>query len=128
ALSCKAAAKRAAAVAALDDGGPSPPGPPPWTPEAGERAVAAMGVARDRHGGPDPALSKVAFDGNSGTALAVLTAPMLAAAEAAGSVGGAIKAAADAHSVPDQAHGSSGFHDAYGDTRTREARRARSAI
>ena len=54
----------------------------------------AMGVATTREGGPDPALARVAVDGNSGTALAVLTAPMLAAAEAAGSVGGAIRAAA----------------------------------
>src|SRR4051794_31865323 len=34
-------AKRATdAIAALDDRGPSPPGPPPWTPEAGEMARA----------------------------------------------------------------------------------------
>ena len=131
ALGRRAASKAAAAAAALDDRGPSPPGPPPWTAEAGVAARASMGVARDRHGGPDPALSKVAFNGNSGTALAVLTAPMLAAAEAAGSVGGAISAAANAHdapaapagrgAVPDHAHGSGGFHDAYGDTRSREA-------
>src|SRR4051812_19907524 len=115
------------AIAALDARGPAPPGPPPWTREAGEAARATLGVARNRHGGPDPALTKIAYDGNSGTALAVLTAPMLAAAEAAGSVGGAIAAAASAHDLPDQAHGSSGFHDAFGDTRAREARRARTS-
>ena len=52
--------------------------------EAGD-ADAPRWAWRDRTGGPDPALAKVAVDGNSGTALAVLTAPMLAAAERAGS-------------------------------------------
>ncbi len=113
------AAGAAAPAPPQDDGGPSPPGPPPWTAAAGVAARSAMGVATNRTGGPDPALAKVASDGNSGTALAVMTAPMLAAAEAAGSVGGAIRAAAEAHGVD--------FHDAYGDTRSREARAAREA-
>ncbi len=56
---------RAAAAAAggvpVDDGGPSPPGPPPWTPEAGALALAAVGIARNRAGGPDPAV-----DGGAG--------------------------------------------------------------
>jgi hypothetical protein len=108
---------------------PQPLAARPVPVDAGGRG-GGPGAARrraHRHGGPDPALSKIAYDGNSGTALAVLTAPMLAAAEAAGSVGGAISAAASAHDVPDHAHGSGGFHDAFGDTRAREARRARTS-
>ena len=105
-----------------DDGGPSPAGPPPWTAAAGAANRAALGVATSREGGPDPALAKIAVNGNSGTALAVLTEPMLAAAEQAGSPGAAIRAAAGAHD-PSGAH----FHDAFGDTRSREARAAREA-
>ncbi len=121
-----------------DDGGPSPAGPPPWTAEAGAANRAALGVATNRHGGPDPALSKVAVNGNSGTALAVLTEPMLAAAEQAGSSTAAIAAAAAAHdpgparvpfgaAVGAQDPGIGHFHDAFGDTRSREAKAAREA-
>ena len=82
-------------------------------------AARHLAVATTRYGGPDASLTPLAAmatDARSGTALAALTAAGLDAAEAAGSVMGAISAAAHAHDAFIGGRGS--MHDAFGDDRS----------